>query len=264
MRLRRTSPLARSFQLHSEKLNAMPQTNSSFQRLRPSQNLANAVVDQIRARILQGEFAPGDRLPTEQEMVGLFGVSRTVVREAIAALRAEGLVATRQGMGAFVVSNVAHAALSIHPQTVRSVSEILDVMELRTVLETEVAALAAERRSKQDLKAISGALRAVDKAIRTGSAALGQDFEFHLAIASATNNPNFAKLLEFLGRLVIPPRILDINKNDERALRTYLEQIQSEHRDIESAIREGDVSGAREAMRHHLMNGRERYRKLVE
>ena len=242
----------------------MPQTNSTFQRLRPSQNLANAVIDQVREKILRREFAPGDRLPTEQEMVSLFGVSRTVIREAIAALRAEGLVATRQGMGAFVVSNVAHAALSIHPQTVQSVSEILDVMELRTVVETEVAAMAAERRSKEDLKAISVALNAVDKAIRSGSAAVGQDFEFHLAIASATKNPNFAKLLEFLGRLIIPRRTLDLDKNDEKALRTYLKKVQSEHRDIESAIREADASGAREAMRLHLMNGRDRYRKLVE
>lgn len=242
----------------------MPPPNSSFQRLQPSQNLTDAVVDQVRAKITKSEYAPGDRLPTEQEMISLFGVSRTVVREAIAALRAEGLVVTRQGMGAFVVSNVAHARLSIHPQTVQTVEEILDVMELRMVTEIEVAALAAERRSNRDLKAMKDALRAIDKAIEAGSTAIEQDFEFHHAIASATKNPNFTKLLEFLGRLLIPRRVLDLDHNDEHALRAYLEKVQAEHRDIDAAIRDADTARAREAMRRHLVNGRDRYRKLVE
>src|SRR5215470_3815297 len=109
-----------------------------------SRSLAHALVERLSAEIVSGRLAAGARLPTEQELIASAGVSRTVVREAIAALRAEGLVVTRQGAGAFVADG-SRRPFKIEPSEPGSLAEILALMELRTAIEVEAAGLAAER-----------------------------------------------------------------------------------------------------------------------
>src|SRR3990170_4806447 len=108
--------------------------------------LTAELVQRLTADITSGKLPPGSRLPTEQELIAATGVSRTVVREAVAALRAEGLVVTRQGVGAFVPAN-ARRSFRVDFDQLSSLREVLDVMELRTGIETEAAGLAAERAS---------------------------------------------------------------------------------------------------------------------
>ena len=191
------------------------------------------------------------------------GVSRTVVREAVAALRAEGLVVTRQGVGAFVAADVQRRPFRIDPDGLRSISEVLNVVELRMGVEIESAGLAAERGSGTDAKRIGAALRAIDDAVARGDTAVDEDIAFHRAIANATGNPQFARFLEFLGRFIIPRRTVRpvTERTDEQ--RTYLASIQDEHRQIYAAIRDRDPAAARAAMRRHLSNSRERYRKIA-
>jgi GntR family transcriptional regulator, transcriptional repressor for pyruvate dehydrogenase complex len=223
--------------------------------------LTHELASRLAADITGGKLAPGSRLPTEQEMIVATGVSRTVVREAVAALRAEGLVVTRQGVGAFVADN-ARRPFRIEPDEVRSIREVLEVMELRTGIEIEAAGLAAERGSPADVRGIADAYEAVDQAIERGESGVDQDFAFHCSIAQATGNPKFLRFLEYLGRFIIPRQTINLTSGGIKRV-TYLKTFQKEHRVILDAIRSKAVTQARAAMRRHLHNSRKRYHKLA-
>ena len=235
-----------------------------FRPLGPPKNRTGEVVERLAAEITGGRLPPGTRLPTEQELTAALGVSRTVVREAVAALRAEGLVETRQGVGAFVVRDVQRRPFRIDPDGLHSIGEVVQVMELRTGIEVEAAGIAAERVDPRRRGRIAKALSAIDAAIGRGEAAIDEDFAFHQAIAQATGNPHFQNFLEFLGRFLIPRQSVRVAslKNDG-GLRAYLQRIQREHRAIAGAIATGDVAAARLAMRRHLQGSRQRYQRLA-
>ncbi|HEX9489073.1 MAG TPA: FadR/GntR family transcriptional regulator [Stellaceae bacterium] len=232
-------------------------------RLPRAQSRASGLVDRLAGEIISRRIAPGARLPTEQEMMAGFGVSRTVVREAVAALRSEGLVETRQGVGAFVSRDVQRRPFRIDPAELRSLSDVLHVMELRTGVEVETAGLAAERITRASRNRIRRALDAIDTALRRGEAAVDEDFAFHQAIAVAARNPQFTRFLEFLGRFLIPRHSIRVGLQRPPDLKAYLERIQDEHRRIYAAIRSGDGAAARRAMRAHLMRSRRRYQRFA-
>jgi GntR family transcriptional regulator, transcriptional repressor for pyruvate dehydrogenase complex len=232
--------------------------------LRPQRNLTDEVIQRIKREIGSGRLAPGARLPTEQELMAAMGVSRTVVREAVAALRADGLVTTRQGSGAYVAAELSRVPFRIDPRGLSSIEDVLAVMELRQAIEVEAAALAAERITPRSLAPIARALRAIEAALRRGEGAVNEDFAFHLAIAAASGNPRFAELLEFLGRHVIPRQSVRVTLSTPAEQRLYLLRIQREHGRIHDAIRNRDPSEARKAMRNHLSRSLKRYRRLAE
>jgi DNA-binding FadR family transcriptional regulator len=234
-----------------------------FRPLGPAKNRTGEVVERLVAEIDSGRLAPGARLPTEQELTAALGVSRTVVREAVAVLRAEGLVETRQGVGAFVVRDVQRRPFRIDPDGLRSIGEVVEVMELRTGVEVEAAGIAAERTSPATRSRMTKALAAIDGAIARGEAAIDEDFAFHRAIAEATGNAHFMRFLEFLGRFLIPRQSVRVGRKTGADRRAYLRRIQGEHRAIAAAISTGDVAAARRAMRRHLLGSRQRYRRLM-
>ena len=226
-------------------------------------NLTHEIAERIAAEIVAGKLAPGTRLPTEQEMVESMGVSRTVVREAVAALRAEGLVITRQGAGAFVADDAAQRPFRLALDGLASIEDVLDVMELRAGIETESAALAAERITPASAAAIARALERLAAAVERGGVAAEEDFAFHCAIADATGNPQFAHFLQYLGAFIIPRRSIRIDADRLETPRDYLDRIMGEHRAIAAAVTAGDAAGAREAMRLHLSTSQARYRRLA-
>ena len=223
-------------------------------------SLAHELIARLTADITSGNIRPGARLPTEQELIAATGVSRTVVREAVAALRAEGLVVTRQGVGAFVPEN-ARRPFRVDFDRLSSIREVLEVMELRTGIEIEAAGLAAERASAAQVRTIVDCLGMIDRALKRGEDAIDQDFAFHCSIADAAGNPQFRRLLEHLGRLIIPRQIISGGPGLPR--RVYSKIFQGEHRDIVGAIRKGAVAPARAAMRRHLLNSRKRYQAFA-
>lgn len=227
-------------------------------------NRTGQLIDILSSEIRGRKFRPGARLPTEQEMVARFQVSRTVVREAIAALRAEGLVVTRQGAGAFVAEGAGSRPFRIVSEELRSFTEVLQVMQLRLAVEVEAAGLAAENRNARALAEMGRCLDVIDDAIRAGDAAVEEDFAFHLAIAAATGNPYFERFMHFLGTVIIPRQTLRLGMDDAAQRRVYLGQIQIEHRNIYAAIRDASTDAARRASRAHLELSVERYRRLVE
>src|SRR6478609_11897564 len=130
-----------------------PKNLALLQPLQAPRNLTAELVSRLTADIMSGKLLPGSRLPTEQEMITATGVSRTVIREAVAALRADKLVVTRQGVGAFVAEQVRRPFRVVFDER-SSLREVLNVMELRTGVEIEAAGLAAERASPAQLKKI--------------------------------------------------------------------------------------------------------------
>jgi GntR family transcriptional regulator, transcriptional repressor for pyruvate dehydrogenase complex len=234
---------------------------SAFRPVAAPRGLTHELIARVTADITSGRLKPGSRLPTEQELIAATGVSRTVVREAVAALRADGLVVTRQGVGAFVAETV-RRPFRIEFDELRTLREVLEVMELRTGIEIEAAGLAAERATPAQLRRIAECFDEIASVVRRGESAVDQDYAFHCSIAEATGNPQFKKLLEYLGRFMIPRHTIKGGPGlaPDRA---YLEKVQLEHRQIINAIRQGAVLQARAAMRRHLLNSRKRYQKLA-
>jgi GntR family transcriptional repressor for pyruvate dehydrogenase complex len=231
-------------------------------RRRP-RTLALDLVDSLGDRIRDGRIVPGDKLPTEAAIMEEFGVSRTVVREAISKLQASGLVETRHGIGTFVVGLGDSAAFRIAPEQIATLHDVIAVLELRIGLETEAAALAAARRTERNLAEMRSALDAFAAALAEGRDAVGPDFQFHQEIARATQNPHFAELMSTLGAMIIPRARLGGAEGVSEAQRSYLLRANAEHENIFDAISNRDSDAARAAMRTHLANSRERRRRAA-
>jgi DNA-binding FadR family transcriptional regulator len=232
-----------------------------LQPLAAPRGLTAQLVARLTADITSGKLPPGSRLPTEQEMIAATGVSRTVIREAVAALRADGLVFTRQGVGAFVADRV-RRPFRVDFDEHSPLREVLNVMELRTGVEVEAAGLSAERASPAQVKKIVERYNTIENAIARGNNAVDEDFAFHCAIADGTGNPQFRSFLEYLGRFIIPRRTV-WGSTKPAARRTDLETFQREHKDILDAIKSGSAEEARAAMQRHLLNSRRRYEMIA-
>jgi DNA-binding FadR family transcriptional regulator len=223
--------------------------------------LASEIVARLTADITSGKLLPGSRLPTEQEMIAATGVSRTVIREAVAALRADKLVVSRQGIGTFVADHIRRPFRVDFDET-SSLRDVLNVMELRAGVEVEAAGFAAERATPAQIKKIAERFGAVQAAIDRGENAVDQDFAFHCEIAEATGNPQFRGFLEYLGSFIIPRQTV-WGRSAPLMSRGNLAMFQREHEQILDAIRTGATQKARAAMRAHLGNSRLRHKKLA-
>ncbi|MDH5539117.1 MAG: FadR family transcriptional regulator [Rhizobacter sp.] len=232
-------------------------------RRRP-RSLALDLVDAMQARIRDGRLAPGAKLPTEGQVMGEFGVSRTVVREALSKLQAAGLVATRHGVGTFVVGPGEETTFRIDPQQLETLRDVIEVLELRMGVETEAAGLAAQRRTPANLAAMREALDEFTQTVAAGRDAVGADVRFHGEIARATQNMHFANLLGTLGARIIPRARLDPVGVFDEERRSYLRRVNAEHESIYDAIARADADSARAAMRTHLSNSRERRRRAAD
>lgn len=224
-------------------------------------NLVAHVVESLRSEIEAGSVRPGDKLPSEAKLTARFEVSRTVIREAIAGLRADGLVVPRQGAGVFVLTPPEPPQAPFHIVDYARVSSVIEMLELRVAVEMEAAALAAQRRSPQQEEAVLEAAAEVRRRAAAGQASKEADLAFHLAIADATNNPRFREFLEVMGLSVIPRAALQIGEDASRG--AYIEHISDEHEQIAEAISIGDSEAARGAMQSHLRESMTRYRKLI-
>jgi DNA-binding FadR family transcriptional regulator len=228
--------------------------------VRQRETLTSQLVKVLTARIHEGALKPGDRLPTEQELIEEFSVSRTVVREAISSLRAAGLVASQQGVGAFVLQGDATPSFRIDGTSLNLIKDVIAVLELRTALESDAAALAAQRRGQSHLDAMRDALDRMAQAIAASEDAVAPDLDFHRTIAEATGNHHFTHLFSYLGSLMIPRARVQTFRYFADDRTEYLRRVNREHEDIFQAIKRQDVETARSAMRLHLSNSRERLR----
>ncbi len=232
---------------------------------RRSRSLAHDLVEGIGAQIQGQVLKPGDKLPTESAIMQSYGVSRTVVREALSRLQAGGLVETRHGIGTFVLEPRPGQGFGIDPADIATAVDVMAVLELRISLETESAGLAAQRRSDAQLAEMRAALDAFEANVVGGAGdAVSPDFRFHLAIAAATGNRYFADIMSHLGSTVIPRARINSSRVAHEDLPQYLRRVNREHEEIYQAIARRDPESARAAMRIHLTNSRERLRRAQE
>ena len=250
-----------AFGSHSAFGQAKPaSTVSAFDSLGRPENLPDEIAQQLRARILNESLAPGQRLPTEQELGAQFGVSRNVVREAIARLKLTGLVETRHGVGTFVCADIALRPFEVSHDDLLDLSQLIHVHQLRIEIESGAAALAATHRTAVQLETLRQSLKRLEQHANDWEAAAHTAVDFHLAVAHCANNPYFVRIMGHLSHVI------------HHAVRTFrfrtigttrVEEIENEHEIIVEAIARRDSAGARLAMRTHLETAMARYRTLL-
>ncbi|WP_459616558.1 FadR/GntR family transcriptional regulator [Bordetella sp. 2513F-2] len=232
---------------------------------RRSRSLTEEVVSALAARIQAGEILPGQKLPTESEIMAEQGVSRTVVREAISQLQAARLVETRHGIGTFVLSPSEPTGLQIDTAGILTLLDVMAMLELRITLETEAAALAAERRTPAHLREMRRCLADFVQRLERGTGdAVPADRAFHLCVAQAAGNRYYHDILQQLGNALIPRTRVDSAALAEDDRAAYLQRVHREHQAIHQAIEAQDPEAARAAMRTHLGNSRDRVRRAYE
>ncbi|WP_369372409.1 FadR/GntR family transcriptional regulator [Promicromonospora sp. Populi] len=223
--------------------------------------LSSTLVETLRTRIVNGDIAPGEKLPSEPQLATEHGVSRTVVREAIARLNLEGLVHTRRGSGSYALTPPADDADGA-PPLARSLADRLALVEYRLALEAEAAALAATRRTPAQLAALADRLDALASSEGHPATAMQHDFAFHRLVAEAAGNRFLLEALDRLGpqMIAMPRGRLDRRGADLDDGGRFTAVVQ-EHRAVLAALESQDPLAAAAAMRVHLAASR---RRLVE
>ena len=219
-------------------------------------NLSGRVAAVLLEKIREGGFPPGSRLPTELVMAQRFGVSRTVIREAIISLKAEGMVETRQGSGAFVRQPGSKSVFMVDPLARESAQQLVLIIEMRRAIDAEIAALAAARRNQQQIDAIRRTLDDIDAAVAAGRDGVHEDVQFHLSIARATGNPYWTKLVEMFA-----PQLhasITVTRANEAQRNDFQQEARVEHHRILDAIVAGDPIAARAAAAGHMEGASER------
>jgi GntR family transcriptional regulator, transcriptional repressor for pyruvate dehydrogenase complex len=227
-----------------------------FDHVSVAPTLSDQVTNALLARIESGQLKPGEKLPPEVVLAPEFGVSRTVIREAISRLKHEGLLESRQGSGVFVRAQASISPLKIDDSVVESRESVLQIVELRRAIESEAAAMAAQRRSKAQLKRMETTLQAIDQDVSTGGDGVAADVEFHRVIAEATGNPFFLKTINFLTQYLRAATRMT-RANEARRVE-FMRQVRDEHNAIVEAIRRRDGVAARNAAAAHMFNAARR------
>lgn len=210
-------------------------------------SLADEVASELRRRVLAGNFAPGDRLPTGSELSAEFGVSMSVVREAMSRLKHDGLIFSVQGAGAFVSRQL--QASTFRLDTDSSPSDLVRIFELRRAIESEAASLAAQRRTPLHLERLRSALAEMETAVQQGQSGSDADARFHRVVADATGNPLFTEMYAFLATHI------DLAINTARmhsVLHGTWQQAHDEHLTIFHALDASEPELAREAILQHI------------
>src|ERR1700734_704618 len=226
--------------------------NAVYKLVRTSR-LYEQIVQQIEESILKGSLKAGDQLPAERELAIRFGVSRTAVREAVKALREKGLVEAYSGRGTFITDGTSQAVRQSFDLMVKigQPEGSTDLAEVRSILEPEIAALAAERAEESDRATLREAVAVMDRSLKDADAYIEADLDFHLALAEAAANPLILSLLDSIVGLLREQRlrIFKVSGGPERG--------QIYHKRILDAVERHDSEKSREAMKAHLQQVRE-------
>ncbi|SMO96359.1 FadR/GntR family transcriptional regulator [Paracoccus laeviglucosivorans] len=231
------------------------------------ESLSTQTIRKIQSRIQGDGLAIGDKLGTLSSLSSEYGVSRTVIREAVAALTSDGVLTTRHGVGVFVARDAAESARRDHGSLLQSMSQFsgsfMDMLELRMAFEVHAAGLAAVRRSLAQEAAIWATVRDFELSAKNDAVLDDIDFQFHQAIIQATNNAAFIEFFALMGARILPASTFSRALHPTLITDTYIDQTTREHRVICERISDGDQEGSRDAMRAHLTRAHDRYRGIV-
>ena len=216
-----------------------------------SERLYEQIVDQIESRIVAGDLKVGDQLPAERELAEQFTVSRTAVREAIKTLREKGLVEIRLGRGTFVTNGATGAVRHSLGLLLKTENGFANLVEVREILEPEIAALAATRITEENITAMTAAVEMMETALDNAEIFVEADLDFHLALAETTQNPLIPVLMDSVIDLLREQRKRTGNVEGGLARGQY------HHKKILEAVIQRDSLAARQAMQAHLQQVRE-------
>ena len=229
--------------------------NTAAAALRPNR-LSDQLAEMLSAQVRRGDLQPGARLPTEQQLSLAHGVSRTVVREAVHQLKSQGLLRSRQGSGVYVADAATQQPLSFDPAVLGSIDAVVQVVEVRRALEGEIAALAAERATRSQVAGLRRALKAIDAAATAGQDGVAEDLAFHHAIAQATGNDQFSRLLGHLEQYL--REAMRVTRGNEARRADFAQAVRVEHLALVDAIAAGDAVAARRAAVRHMQRAAQR------
>lgn len=221
-------------------------------------HLAEHIARSIEAEILSGRLQAGDRLPTEHLLSENFGVSRNVVREAIASLRAQGLIESRQGVGAFVTIRESDPVPSVSPNPLQGDANVRNMFEVRAALESQAAALAAINMTAERLEPIRSAVERMRNLEAPTAETVNADLDFHRAVAAASGNSYLATMIA----TVLEPMRLLIAATFSRPGPVFGKMpyaARHEHEVILEALIEKNAKAARDAMGRHIVNAASRF-----
>ena len=224
-------------------------------RIDREDDLPAQVAGKVVAEVMAGRLKPGDRLPTEPEMADLYGVSRTVIREAMVRLKSDGVARSKQGSGVFILDSSQSPVLRLDHASLMDRETVRNLFELRAIIESGAAWLAAERRDPAALGEIDAALQELRSLSGSEPASVDSDLAFHQAVARATGNPMIATFIRFVAAQVRQAIVETRIKRHREGLPLGSTE---EHATIFKAIQAGDPAAARDAMVAHLTNGARR------
>lgn len=218
-------------------------------------NLADHVYDRLLQDIIDGIYPTSSRLPSEERLSKICGVSRPVLREALARLREDGIVSTRQGSGNYVARRPERSVGSIVP--LGSISDIQRCYEFRIDLEPLCAGWAALRRTEDQVAELARAIDRFNETFQAQEPGAEADLEIHMVIARSTGNPFHTSAMEMMARQIA----FGMHLSRSLTLRAATNRnalVEQEHQAIFDAIKTQDAEAARQAMSRHLINARDR------
>ncbi len=222
----------------------------STSRVIRTEHLSDQVASHILKTIEQHRFQPGDKLPSEIKLAQDFGVSRTVIREALARLKYDGVLESRQGHGVKVCAASDRRSFRLGEFHQASPNQASHIFELRAVLEGDAAFLAATRRTEKHILDMQTCLNDLQQTIRDNVDGTGPDFIFHHLVTSATHNRYFIELMDFLNLKI--KEIIHQARSHSSLQPGLPEAVEEEHGAIYQAIAAMDPEGARKAMLNHI------------
>ena len=229
---------------------AMNRKTDKILKLKQPVRLSEQMAGHLKNDIQSGKYKSGEKLPSEAVLAESFGVSRTVVREALARLKYDGLIDSRQGAGVEVAAVENVRSFRLDGLESASDNDFTYFYELRTILESDAAFLAAVRRSDADVNKLKNCLDLLNESIQKNTDGVEADFEFHRIIAMASGNPVLSDLMQFLNaRLRTIIRKARVNSSRKPGLPL---KVQEEHVAIYEAIAARDSEKSRKAMTKHI------------
>ncbi|MCF8040817.1 MAG: FadR family transcriptional regulator [Desulfarculaceae bacterium] len=216
------------------------------QPLRLPDQVAAILTEELKS----GALKPGEMLPPEMELATKFGVSRAVIREALSQLKAEGLLESQQGRGVMVVGRAGRRFFRLEDPEKFNAQSLAHLYELRAILESEAAAMAAARGSTRDVAKLGECVVAMARAVEDDAIGAVPDLDFHRGIAEASGNQHLCDLMQFLNDKLLV--LIQEAREHSRQNPGVPRQVQKEHEDIYRAIEARNPHKARKETLDHL------------
>lgn len=212
------------------------------------------VIEQIKALLQSGEIKPGDQLPPERDLAEYMGISRVSVRQALAVLEALGIVEIKHGQGTFISLSEGNTGnLDLLLSNIIKESDPMDILDARKIIEVDIAGIAAEQRTEQDLLAMRNLLSDMQQKIKEGEETSTVDLGFHLQVASATHNPVLLSIMNQIASLM-RQNLWSIAKGVSLMNPGRAEKYLGQHKVVYECIEKQDSLNAKEAMKKHLFS----------